>query len=52
MAQMIGALTILAAALAYLAWRYVTRRATSNCCGAKECPAMAEMLERMRQRTG
>jgi len=51
-AQTIGALTILAAAIGYLAWRYATRRATGNCCGEAECPAIAEMLDRIRQNTG
>jgi len=49
MAQTIGALAILAAAVGYLAWRYATRRATGNCCGEKECPAAAGMLDRIRR---
>ena len=50
MAQTIGALAILAAAVAYLTWRYLTKRATGNCCGEKECPAVAQMLDRIRQK--
>jgi hypothetical protein len=47
--QTIGALAILGCAVAYLAWRFLTRRATGNCCGEPECPAASGMIERMRR---
>jgi len=47
--QTIAALGLLACAIAYLAWRYATHRATGNCCGETECPAAAEMVDRLRR---
>jgi len=47
--QTIVALALLAGAIGYLAWRYITKRATGNCCGEKECPAAAGMIDRLRR---
>jgi len=50
--QTLGAIAILTAAIAYLAWRYATRRATGTCCGEKECPAATGMIDRLREKLG
>jgi hypothetical protein len=39
MIQQIAAYALVAAAAAWIAYRYVKRRATGNCCGEAECPA-------------
>lgn len=49
--QEIGAITLVALAVAYLAWRYLSRRAAGNCCGEKECPAAREMVEKFQRGT-
>ena len=46
--QEIAAAVAVAAALAYLIARYCRRRASGNCCGEKECPATAGMLDRLK----
>ena len=47
--QDIGAITLVALAVAYLAWRYLSRRTSGNCCGEKECPAAREMVEKFQR---
>ena len=49
--QDIGAFALVALAVAYLAWRYLSHRANGNCCGEKECPAAREMVEKFQRET-
>ncbi|MHC4449572.1 MAG: hypothetical protein ACYS0E_05425 [Planctomycetota bacterium] len=49
--QDFAALTLVALAVGYLGWRYLSRRATGNCCGEKECPAAREMVEKLQRGT-
>jgi hypothetical protein len=41
------AFLLLAAAVGYLAWRFLRRRGAGNCCGEKECPAAREMARKL-----
>ena len=41
-----------AAALGYLGWRIARRRLAGNCCGAKECPAAKQIVERFEAKKG
>ena len=49
--QEIGAVVVLALALAYLGWR-IWRRRGANCCGEAECPAAKQMLAKALEEVG
>ncbi|MHC4549968.1 MAG: hypothetical protein ACYTEZ_14445 [Planctomycetota bacterium] len=46
-AQEILTLLIVAAAAAWLFWRWRRRRATGSCCGEAECPAARASLDKI-----
>jgi len=45
--QEIAVSLIIAAAVGWLAWRWLRRRAAGNCCGETECPAAKQTLRRL-----
>ena len=38
---------LVGAAVGYLGWRYLRRRASGNCCGEPECPAARNMVRNL-----
>ena len=46
-AQEIGAYAIGLLALAYVVWRWRSRRAAATCCGEKECPAAKKIVDQL-----
>ena len=46
--QELVVLLIIAAAVGYLAWQRVRRKASGNCCGKAECPAAKHTLSKLR----
>ena len=46
--QDVAALLAVAAALVYLARRWLRRRSAATCCGERECPAARRALEKLR----
>ena len=46
--QEIAAAAAVAVALAYLVVRYARRRASGNCCGEKDCPATAGVVDKLK----
>jgi hypothetical protein len=45
--QELGTVLIGAIAFGYLAWRYLRKRASGNCCGEAECPAAKATLDKL-----
>ena len=43
------AFILVGVAAAYLAWRYLRRRGSGNCCGEPECPAAKNMVRNIRR---
>jgi hypothetical protein len=41
------AFVLIGAAAGYLAWRYLRRRGSGNCCGEAECPAAKNVLRNL-----